>query len=272
MADTAKDLATADSGVRKRIVPSRDDQQVPGLDTGWYWVTLWDRVSQTAKWFPARWTGSGWVFPNMDPTYIYESPITDRGIAIYTPSTSVEPPSEFPVDGSYWWYKTKAQPDTWTIGFGVGEQMIWGESGGDSISLDDIAVVDGSGGLVPNTNTPLITGWYWVKLWVSNRQQAEWCPGRWTGNEWVLPGFAFDDLPNSSIINFGGLMFMPSSAVAPPPEVTGYCWYKAKAQPDTWMVGWGCGNYLLWGAGTLCSISLDEIAVVSQEPVTAPDY
>jgi hypothetical protein len=165
----------------------------------------------------------------------------------------------------------RRQPDTWTIGLGVGEQIIWGESQSDSISLDDIAVVGPPGGLSTPLNTPLITGWYWVKLWVSNRQQAEWCPGRWTGNEWVLPGFSFDDLPDSSIIDFGELD-VPSTSVTPPPDVTGYCWYKANAQPDTWMVGWGCGNYLLWGEGTLCSISLDEIAVVSQEPLIAPDY
>lgn len=262
-----------DSSVGKRMVPSRDDQQVGGIDTAWYWVMFWVPKQQQAQWAPGYWTGNKWVFPGFGCDGVGRSSFIRRGAQIFPPSTSLGAGCG---TGAYWWYTTNAQPDTWMIGFGQGNGFLWGESYPDFISLNDIAKTgDGPLPLDAGQVAVLDTGWYWVKFWIPDRQQAQWSVGQWTGSEWVFPGIDADAVAKSPMIDFGMVLIdPPSTGVTPPPTVGDslYCWYKAKAQPNTWVIGWGCGDHFLGGESALDTISLDDIAVVGPEPLTAPTY
>ena len=106
-------------------------------------------------------------------------------------------------------------------------------------------------------------GWFWVNIWVPYFQQAKWAVGYWTGNEWVLPGGSINRLTTSLIIDISQPIDQPPTAEMPPAPCTGrYLWYKSKAQPNTWNLGFAGGSDLKF---------VGRKAVGVRVPFRAPD-
>ena len=237
-----------------------------GVDSpGWCWVNIWVPYFQKAQWAVGYWTGTEWVLPGGSINRLATPLIIDIGVPIDQPTAEMPPE---PCTGRYWWYKSKAQPNTWNLGFAGGFDLVLDESGQDCIDLQDVAVV-GPDALYVQEAEARESRWYWVKLQdVDDPQQSRWSVGKWTGNEWIFPGIGANEFSQSQIRGFSDYIDDPSTEVAPPDTVSEYWWYKTKAQPDTWVIGWGYGDHFLDSA--LDSISLDDIAVVCPGPITFP--
>jgi hypothetical protein len=107
-------------------------------DPGWYWVKLLLDVGQSS-WWSGQWTGNEWRFPDLQGN---PPPIIDIGSAIAPPSSGQPPSPSQQWENAFYWLKTKAQPDTWQIGFGTTACLSLADGSATQAGNSDLYVAD----------------------------------------------------------------------------------------------------------------------------------